>query len=250
METILNYLNANWSAPGNVTALTTTRFGGISHAPYHENNLALHVGDFEKNVARNRERLNQDLQLPSSPAWLEQTHSTRCVVVEKEDDRSADAAITRSPNTVLAIMTADCLPIVICNSSGTEIAAIHAGWRGLVNGIVEETLAKMHTKHQDLLAWVGPAICQECYETGAEVHETFTKRFPFTHISFEKKEDRFYANLSQMAELILNHHGIHSVYQSNECTYKAKNMYNGEFKYYSYRRAQQTGRIATLIWFK
>lgn len=246
----MNYLNATWSSPTNVTALTTTRFGGVSQAPFHENNLAQHVGDIESDVACNREQLNKDLQLPSSPEWLEQTHSTHCVVVEEDDNRSADAAITRRSNTVLAIMTADCLPIVLCNTNGTEIAAIHAGWRGLANGIIEETLKKMHSKPSDLLAWVGPAVCQQCYETGIEVQDTFIKRFPFTHTSFEKKETHLYANLSQMAELILNHHGVHSTYQSNECTYEAKNMYNGEFKYYSYRRAQQTGRIATLIWFK
>lgn len=246
----MNYLNANWQAPKNVTALTTTRLVGMSNPPFDNNNLALHVGDNEPTVLSNRAYLNQDLRLPSSPEWLEQTHSTHCVVIEEDNNRLADASITRRPNTVLTIMTADCLPIVLCNTNGTEIAAIHAGWRGLANGIIEETLKNMHTNPSDLLAWIGPAICQRCYETGTEVQDTFIKRFPFTHTSFEKKETQLYANLPQMAELILNHHGVHSTYQSNECTYEAKNVYNGEYKYYSYRRTQQTGRVATLIWFK
>jgi len=249
-EIALNYLNANWQAPANVTALTTTRFLGTSHYPFDKNNLALHVGDNEQNVLNNRETLKQDLQIPSSPEWLEQTHSTDCVVVEECKNRLADASITRRPNTVLTIMTADCLPIVLCNTDGTEIAAIHAGWRGLVNGIIEETLKKMYTQPSNLLAWIAPAICQQCYETGAEVKDNFIKHFPFTHTCFKKTGSHLYANLPQMAELILNHHGIHSIYQSNECTHEAKYAYNGEYKYYSYRRAQRTGRIATLIWFQ
>ena len=245
---MLDYLNANWPAPSNVFALTTTRTGGVSHPPYDGNNLALHVGDRAEDVMQNREMLIQALELASSPQWLEQTHSTHCVVVEEDDNRLADAAITRQPNTVLAIMTADCLPIVISNINGTEVAAIHAGWRGLANGIIDETLSKMHSPRHELMAWIGPAVCQRCYETGEEVRETFTKQFPFTDVAFQYQDGRLFANLAQMAELILNHHEVQSVYQSNQCTYETKN--NNKNKYYSYRLEKQTGRIVTLIWFK
>ena len=246
----MDYFNANWPAPSNVSALTTTRTGGISKAPYDGNNLALHVGDIDSDVLQNRAILNQALNLPSSPEWLEQTHTTHCVVVEDDNIRLADAAITRKPNTVLAIMTADCLPIVICNASGTEVAAIHAGWRGLANGIIEETLKKMLASKDELMAWVGPAVCQRCYETGEEVRESFTSQFPFTNVAFQNQENRLYANLPQLAELILNHHGVKLVYQSEQCTYEAKITNINKSKYYSYRREKQTGRIVTLIWFK
>lgn len=244
-----SYLEANWPSPSNVFALTTTRSGGISQPPYDGNNLALHVGDNRDDVLQNRDMMMKALNLTSSPHWLEQTHSTCCVVVEDDDNRLADAAITRQPNTVLAIMTADCLPIVISNTNGTEIAAIHAGWRGLANGIIEETLIKMHSPSHDLMAWIGPAVCQQCYETGEEVHKAFTSQFPFTSAAFKNQDKSLYANLPQLAELILNHHGIQSVYQSNQCTYEAKNENNNKNKYYSYRLEKQTGRIVTLIWF-
>lgn len=246
---MLNYLNAQWPAPRHVFALTTTCAGGISLPPYDSNNLAKHVGDNEQHVQHNREQLIQSLNLPSMPEWLEQTHTNRCVVIENDNNRFADAAITRQANTVLAIMTADCLPIVITNQQGTEIAAIHAGWRGLANGIIESTLNQMHSKASDLIAWVGPAICQHCYETGEEVKNFFTTQYPFTQSAFQYHQQRLHANLPLMAEMVLKHHGLNHVYQSEECTFEAKNQNNTKNKYYSYRREKQTGRIVTLIWF-
>ena len=245
----MDYLNADWPAPNNVRAVTTTRTNGVSQAPYDGNNLGLHVGDNEADVLRNRNALNQTLNLPSPPEWLEQTHSTRCVVVENDMNRCADAAITRQPNKVLAIMTADCLPIVICNTKGTEIAAIHAGWRGLANGIIEETIKTMRSPRHELMAWIGPAICQQCYETGEEVRESFTSRFPFTQVAFTHQHNSLYANLPLLAELVLNHYGVKRIYQSKQCTYETKTITNNQNRYYSYRREKQTGRLVTLIWF-
>lgn len=245
---MLDRLNAHWPAPSNVFALTTTRSGGISLPPYDSNNLALHVGDNEQLVLQNREHLIQTLNLPSAPEWLEQTHTNRCVVIEEEADRLADAAVTRKANTVLAIMTADCLPIVLTNQNGTEVGAIHAGWRGLANGIIESTLNQMHSKASELLAWIGPAICQHCYETGDEVRSVFTHQYPFTQSCFQHQQQRLYANLPKIAEMVLKHHGVKQVYQSKECTFEAKSESNNRNKYYSYRHEKQTGRIATLIW--
>lgn len=241
---ILANLYANWPAPSTVSALTTMRTSGFSKAPFDANNLGLHVGDDEISVSANRQALKSSLELPSEPEWLEQIHSNLCVLVEEEKNRTADAAITRSPQHTLAIMTADCLPILLCNQQGTEIAAVHAGWRGLVNGVVENTVSKMLSKPAELLAWIGPGICQSCYEVGDEVLQAYQDRYPFATSSFllnEKK--KWQVNLPQLAEKILHNLGVFSVFQSNICTFEQKN------EFYSYRRESQTGRMATLIWF-
>ena len=234
---------ANWPAPKNITALSTTRLSGFSQFPYDSNNLGLAVGDNEHHVIQNRQQLIEYLHLPGEPQWLRQTHSTHCVLVEEDSNRDADASISRSGKHPLVILTADCLPITLCNKQGNEIAAIHAGWRGLVNGIVENTLSKMHSKASDLLAWVGPAICQKCYEVGDEVYQTFTSKYPESKNAFKPVNSKWLANLPQIAELVLNSCGINAVYQSGLCTFELEN------ELYSYRRNSQTGRIGTLIWF-
>ncbi|CAM4443302.1 MAG: Polyphenol oxidase [Legionella sp.] len=234
---------ACWPAPKNITALSTTRLSGYSLAPYNSNNLGLGVGDNDQHVLQNRQQLVELLHLPGEPQWLRQTHSTRCVLVEEDANREADASVTRSSKHPLVILTADCLPITLCNVQGNEIAAIHAGWKGLVNGIVENTLAKMHSKASDLLAWIGPAICQKCYEVGDEVYETFTTKYPFSKEAFKPVNSKWLANLPKIAELVLNSQGINAVYQSELCTFES------ESELYSYRKTSQTGRIGTLIWF-
>lgn len=233
---------ANWPAPKNITALSTTRLSGFSQAPYNSNNLGLGIGDNDQHVLQNRQQLVEHLHLPGEPQWLRQTHSTHCVLVEEESNREADAAISRSSTHPLVILTADCLPIVLCNKQGTEIAAIHAGWRGLVNGIVENTLAKMHSQASELLAWIGPAICQQCYEVGDEVYQTFTSKYPESKVAFTAVNAKWRANLPKIAEMVLNLHRVNAVYQSELCTFES------ESELYSYRRTSQTGRIGTLIW--
>ncbi len=241
---ILANLYANWPAPANVSALTTMRTPGFSKPPFDANNLGFHVGDDKQVVASNRQALKAHLELPNEPEWLEQVHSNLCVLVEEEENRTADAAITRSPHHTLAIMTADCLPILLCNQEGTEIAAIHAGWRGLVNGIVENTITKMLSEPTQLLAWIGPGICQSCYEVGDEVLQAYQDRYPFATNSFLPNEKKkWQVNLPHLAEQILYNMGVFAVYQSKKCTFEQKN------EFYSYRREQQTGRMATLIWF-
>ncbi len=239
----MSNLIATWPAPPNIGALTTYNTTGFSQPPFASNNLAYHVGDNEQHVQANRRALSLSLGLPNEPAWLEQTHTNQCVIIEEDTNRVADAAITRQKTSALAIMTADCLPILLCDQQGTEIAAIHAGWRGLANGIIENTLAKMKSPPATLLAWIGPAICQSCYETGEDVKHTFITRYPFTNSTFLNKNSHLYANLPKMAELILQSCGVTAVYQSAVCTFESKQLY-------SYRREAQTGRIATLIWFK
>jgi YfiH family protein len=240
---IVTNLIANWPAPANIGALTTVSSPGFSLHPYSSNNLAYHVGDREQHVAANRKQLRETLKLQNEPIWLEQTHTNHCIVAETDENRLADAAVTRDQSLPLVIMTADCLPILLCDKQGTEIAAIHAGWRGLVNGIIENTLANMLNASNNLMAWIGPAICQNCYETGAEVRDQFIYNYPCTQNTFLEKNKKIYANLPKMAEQIMNNIGILDVYQSSACTFE-----NDAF--YSYRRAAKTGRIATLIWFK
>ncbi len=238
------YKMANWPAPNHVTALTTTRISGFSQTPYDSNNIALHVEDDELSVQKNRQFLNNDLGFIKEPVWLNQTHTTECVIAEEDSNRNADASITREPNRPLVVLTADCLPITLCNKQGSEIAAIHAGWRGLCNGIIENTLEKMKSPREDIMAWIGPAICSKCYEVGDEVYDAFTNKHPDTKNSFRPNGTQWMANLPVMAELILQKQGILSVFQSNLCTFEAKK------EFYSYRRTPQTGRIGTFIWLK
>lgn len=236
-------LLANWTAPANVTALTTTRIDGFSEAPYNSNNLGLHVGDNPAHVMANRHALATSLHLPNIPEWLEQTHTNLCVVVEDDKNRTADATITRRANTVLSVMTADCQPILLCNKQGTEIAAIHAGWKGLVNGIIENTIAKMQSSPSDIIAWLGPSICQRCFEVGGEVRDMYLQKYPFADTSFKQNGTKWLANLPLLSEKILNQLMISNIYASNKCTFESKN------EFYSYRREQQTGRMTSLIWF-
>lgn len=242
-------LVANWPAPSHVKALTTTRSLGYSKPPYDQNNLGLHVGDNPEHVLLNRRGLITSLNLPQEPEWLQQTHSTLCINVDNEITRNADAAISHEPNRVLAIMTADCLPIMICNQQGTEIAAIHAGWRGLVNGVIENTVTQLKSHPKDLMAWIGPSICQACYEVGDEVRNTILRKYECTGQCFmpssqtTKHTPKWLANLPHLAEQILKKLAINAIYQSNMCTFEQKEYF------YSYRHTPQTGRIATLIWF-
>lgn len=236
-------LIANWPAPTNIRALTTTRKSGYSQSPYANNNVGLHVNDNPDHVRANRDAIKKWLELPNEPIWLDQTHTNRCVLVEDESvDRQADAAVTRDNQFPLAIMTADCLPIVLCNRQGTEIAAIHAGWRGLANGIIENTVATMLSTPESCLAWIGPAICEACYQTGDEVLQTFSSQYSFADKAFNYHNSHLHANLPIMAELILQSLGIANVSQSKACTYELNEQF------YSYRREPQTGRMATLIW--
>ena len=237
---MLTLIHAKWPAPRHIQAVTTTRTGGQSKAPFDSNNLALHVGDHHNDVEANRRALSAYLQLSHEPAWLNQTHSTRCVVIEDTPARDADAAITRVVKQPLVILTADCLPIVLCNRAGDEIAAIHAGWRGLANGIVEQTIAQMHSNPAELLAWIGPGICGRCYAVGAELIKQFSSRYPYTAHTFADQ----HADLALLASLILTANDVSHITPSNLCTFEETN------RCYSYRRNSQTGRIATLIQIK
>ena len=240
---MINLIKPDWGAPAPVRAVTTTRTGGFSRAPFDSLNLALHVGDNPDHVAQNRARLQQALELPAEPCWMNQTHGIHAVTLEQEDSREADAAITRLAGTVAVVMTADCLPILVCNRDGTEVAAIHAGWRGLQAGVIQATLASMASANEQLLAWIGPGISRDNFEVGEEVRTAFID-------SIARAEGFFHANraghwlcdLAGLAESVLLDLGVGEVCCHSGCTYRDAD------RFFSYRRNAATGRMASLIW--
>jgi YfiH family protein len=186
--------------------------------------------------------------------WLEQVHGSRVVVINEQVNSpiQADAMITRSPKIALAIMTADCLPILLSNSEGTEVAAIHGGWRSLADNIIPNTLAKMESHSDELHAWLGPCIGPEKFEVGREVKATFMQQNKLFSQAFEEKNidvalqnaspyKKYLANLQLISQIQLQQLGIKNITSLPECTYSQKD------KYYSFRREQVTGRMATII---
>ena len=233
----------DWPAPANVKALQTTRHGGVSAAPYDTLNLGMHVGDNPQAVARNRQLLEP--LVPSEPVWLEQVHGT---VVANADAAScrvqADACIARHRGAVCVVMTADCLPILLCDEAGTVVAAVHAGWKGLAAGVIEATVNAMEVAPHRLIAWLGPAIGQEAFEVGAEVRAVFIAHQARAAEAFVAHggQGKYHADLYLLARQRLEALGIRKVSGGNYCTYRQKD------KFFSYRRDGVTGRMGTFIW--
>ncbi len=239
----LEIIKPGWRAPSRVKALSTLRQGGFSQPPYDSFNLAEHVGDEQDNVLRNRELLQAALNLPAEPNWLEQTHSTRVVFLESDTSRSADAAITRLVDTVAVVMTADCLPILLCNQAGTEVAAVHAGWRGLANGVIQAALKKIQSPVNQLMAWIGPGISQQYFEVGDEVRNIFLAQSDQNQRYFiANSPGHWLCDLQGLATGILRSHGVAEIDAAPECSYR------DESQFFSYRRSATTGRMASLIW--
>ena len=211
-------------------------------------NVGLHVSDDSEIVIQNRQQLLTYLPENSAMQWLDQVHGNKVVVVDElsVSPIQADAVITRSPKLALAIMTADCLPILLSNSHGTEIAAIHAGWRSLASGIITKTLAKMHSGNHDIYAWLGPCISKNNFEVGGEVknqfeeiNKSFTTAFKVNDKYSHK--DKWLADLKKIAQLQLTEQGVKNIIVSNHCTFDENE------RYYSYRKEQKTGRMAAVI---
>ena len=240
----LDYVIPDWPAPRHVRAYTTTRRGGVSKGSFASYNLACHVGDDTESVRANRAQLQRELALPSPPIWLQQVHSNH--VIDATTARPgviADASYTRLPDIVCAVLTADCLPILVTNQQGTEIAAIHAGWRGLTQQIIQNALTRLQTPREQLLAWLGPAIGPTRYEVGEDVRAAaITQLACATHAFTPIRPGHWSANLYLLATQVLNHHGIKQVYGGEYCTYSDNQ------RFFSYRRDQHTGRMASLIW--
>ena len=237
-----DWIEPDWPAPPNVRALITTRAGGASRGVYAGLNLGLRSGDDSEDVARNRASLRQ--WLPAEPLWLRQVHGTRVVEADiVEDEAEADAAVARRPGRVCAVLTADCLPLLLCDEAGTTVAAVHAGWRGLCSGVIEQTLRAMDKPAQSLLAYLGPAIGPAAYEVGAEVRAAFIDADAQADAAFAPgKPGKFYADLYALARQRLAHSGVTKVHGGDYCTCTERE------RFYSYRRDGATGRMASLIW--
>lgn len=235
------WITPDWPAPPHVRAASTTRLGGVSAAPYGSFNLGDHVGDDPAHVSANRARLITSLQLPNSPAWLKQVHGAR-VVDAAGDERTADAAYTAQSGIVCSVLTADCLPLLLCDAQGARVAAVHAGWRGLAAGVIEAAVDVMGDE-KNLLAWLGPAIGPKAFEVGSEVREVFMAHDAKAQQAFRPAGGgRWLADIYQLARQRLAARGVACVYGGGECTYSDAE------RFYSYRRDGKTGRMATLIW--
>lgn len=230
-----------WPAPANVKALQTTRLGGQSLSPFDSLNLGTHVGDDPMRVTANRQRLNR--YVPSEPVWMEQVHGTQVIVAEQASCVvKADAAISRQPHAVCTVMTADCLPVLLCDEEGTVVGAAHAGWRGLADGVIESTVNAMAVTPSRLLAWLGPAIGPEAFEVGHEVRDVFVSHAPEAASAFVAKGEKYLANLELLARQRLAALGVQRIHGGNMCTYSDPG------RFYSYRRDGRTGRMASMIW--
>ncbi len=234
----------DWPAPEGVRAAVTTRNGGVSVGPYASLNLGTHVGDDSVAVAENRRRVRAKLNLVTEPAWLNQVHGTNVVEARAYDQPpAADASIARAPGAVCAVLTADCLPVIFCDELGTRVAAAHAGWRGLVGGVLESTVKALERDPASLLAWLGPAIEQEAFEVGDDVREQFLARDPANARAFVRNErDRWQADLYALARNELRRLGVSRIHGGGFSCYADAE------RFFSYRRDAQTGRMATLIW--
>ena len=233
-----------WPLPEGVAACSSTRIGGVSLAPYDSLNLGAHCGDNPEHVEENRRRLFAAGALPSNPVWLEQVHGTHVLSLDggPYDSKRADASYSRTPGTVCAVMTADCLPVLFCNLDGTEVAAAHAGWRGLCEGVLEETVSRFSDKPGNILAWLGPAIGPTAFEVGPEVRDAFMAKDPQAVTAFHPHGEKYFADLYQLARQRLANAGVEQVYGGEHCTFSQPE------DFFSYRRDKTTGRLASFIW--
>jgi YfiH family protein len=238
-----NFITPNWPAPDNIIALSTTRFGGSSLPPYNSFNLGTHVGDELTTVLQNRTALQQALNLPKQPAWLNQIHSNHVVeITDAYQLADADASFTGQSQMACVVLTADCLPILLCNQTGTLVAAIHAGWKGLAQGVIQNTIAALKVNPEDLLAWLGPAISQPQYEVGDEVRNVFIEQDVLAETAFKPSpHERWLADLYELARQILGKCQVTHIYGGNYCSFTQQDLF------YSYRREPTTGRFASLI---
>lgn len=238
----LDFILPDWPAPDRVRALQSTRWGGVSLGAYASLNLGDHVGDDPAAVAINRARMAA--LMPAEPLWLQQVHGV--AVAAAESARSgdpADAAVACVPNRVCAVMTADCLPVLLCDRAGTVVAAAHAGWRGLCAGVLEATVAAMRRPGEELLAWLGPAIGPGAFEVGEEVRSAFVAADPAADQAFAARDGgKWLADIWMLARQRLAALGVNEVHGGGMCTV------NEPERFFSYRRDGITGRMATCIW--
>jgi YfiH family protein len=242
-----DWIIPGWPAPASVAALSTTRLGGVSKGPWQSLNLGLNSGDSTADVLHNRALLTE--VLPAAPHWLQQVHGNR--VVQHPGGRTdsatasasqADAQWSNESGAVCAVLAADCLPVLFCNRSGNQVAAAHAGWRGMAAGVLENTVASLHGPASELMAWMGPAIGPAVYQVGAEVVAAFAEQQAEGANAFQPDGDRWLFDLYAMARHRLLRAGVGHISGGDFCTYSDAQ------RFFSYRRDGQTGRMANLVW--
>ncbi len=233
----------NWNVPQNVKAVSSTRIGGYSSGSYQSLNLGMHVGDSPELVQRNRQVFAERAGMPSDPVWLNQTHSTQIVQLNEPTRQvlDADGSFTSHSKVICTVMTADCLPVLLCNRQGTQVAAVHAGWRGLAGGILENAVKQFNG---EVIAWLGPAIGPTAFEVGDDVVDAFCAVDSAAEMAFQplKAVGKWLANMDMLAIQRLNHSGVADISSSGLCTYCDSEHF------YSYRRDGITGRQASFIW--
>lgn len=236
---------ANWPAPDHVKACVSTRYGGFSEVPYQSLNMGDHVGDDPSCVVKNRAKFLHLAGLKTVGQWLNQVHGIH--VVDARDDgkvREGDAVMTDQPNLPCVVMTADCLPVFFTDQAGSKVAVAHAGWRGLVSGVLEETISAMALEPASLMAWMGPAISRHYFEVGPEVRREFIEHDLAADAAFQPdymSRGKYFADLYALAKMRLNHAGVDAVYGGNYCTWD-------DNRFFSYRKEGTTGRMASMIW--
>ncbi len=237
-------LKADLGNIAGVAALTTLRRGaGVSQAPFDDFNLGTRCGDAPDAVARNRGELAARFALPGAPRWLRQVHGNRVAIEPSGDEPEADAAITRTSGVVLAILTADCLPVVLAARDGGEVAVAHAGWRGLAGGVLEATIAAMQASPRDIVAWMGPAAGPQAYEVGQDVFDAFASGDPRAARSFAAtRPGHWRVDLPALARRRLLAAGLQHVHGGDLCTI------SDPAQFFSHRRDRVTGRMGTLAW--
>lgn len=234
-------LTPDWPAPASVRACVTTRQGGVSLPPFDTFNLGDHVGDDPAAVAQNRLRLSGEFDI--QPAWLKQVHGLAVADAEPSRVVEADASWTNRPGIACTVMTADCLPVLFCDQAGTQVAAAHAGWRGLAGGVLEATLDRLNVPPAQVLVWLGPAIGPQAFEVGLEVRDAFTAVHPEAARAFVDGErpGKLMADIYALARIRLAARGVTAVYGGGLCTVSDE-------RFFSYRRTPQGGRFASLVW--
>jgi YfiH family protein len=245
----MSFFIPDWPAPDNVRSAITLRTGGCSKAPFNENNIALHVGDTKADVLANRDALKTMLNLPQTPVWLDQVHGTE--VIYAPDARgvpSADGSYSDQARVPCAVMSADCLPVLLCDHSGTQVAAVHAGWRGLASGILRKTVSQFSAT-KNILVYLGPAIGHQAFEVGVDVRDAFLSNAQnrvqqdAIKSAFSRSKAKYLADIYALARAELEACGVSAVYGGEFCTV------NDSQRFFSYRRDGETGRNASLIWF-
>jgi polyphenol oxidase len=235
------FIIPDWPAPANVKALQTTRAGGISTGSYASLNLGDHVKDNPLHVAHNRQSLSPFL--PTEPVWLQQVHGIRVIDASTSSClETADASFSTRKEVVCVTMTADCLPVLLCDEAGTVVAAIHAGWRSLCDGVIEAAVEVMPGEANHLMAWLGPAIGPEAFEVGGEVRQQFIVHDAQAEAAFRPHGNKWLGDLYTIARQRLQSSGITRIYGGGRCTYSEPKSF------FSFRRDGDTGRMATFIW--